>query len=74
MTTNQQMQKPATGPVRVVDGNQGVARLTPAPTQPGTYLGMPKFPKAAKKQTETSLADVLEASLAASGGKERKRA
>lgn len=33
-----------------------------------------RFPKAAKKQTETSLADVLEASLAASGGKERKRA
>ncbi|GAB2495823.1 LutB/LldF family L-lactate oxidation iron-sulfur protein [Luteococcus sediminum] len=52
MTTNQQMQKPATGPVRVVDGNQGVARLTPAPTQPGTYLGMPKFPKAAKKELE----------------------
>ncbi|HEX6037333.1 Ku protein [Longimicrobium sp.] len=33
-----------------------------------------KFPKAPKKQGETSLADVLEASLAASGGKERKRA
>ena len=33
-----------------------------------------RFPRAAKKQTETSLADVLEASLAASGGKERKRA
>jgi DNA end-binding protein Ku len=33
-----------------------------------------RFPKAARKQTETSLADVLEASLAASGGKERKRA
>jgi DNA end-binding protein Ku len=33
-----------------------------------------RFPKAPRKQGETSLADVLEASLAASGGKERKRA
>ena len=33
-----------------------------------------KFPRAPRKQTETSLADVLQASLAASGGKERKRA
>jgi non-homologous end joining protein Ku len=36
-----------------------------------------RFPTAPRRQTETSLADVLEASLAASGGtggKERKRA
>lgn len=33
-----------------------------------------KFPRAPRKQTETSLADVLQASLAATDGKERKRA
>lgn len=33
-----------------------------------------KFPEAPKKARETSLADVLERSLAATGGKERKRA
>ncbi len=37
---------------RVTDGNHGVARLTPAPDHPGTYLGMPKFPKAAKQELE----------------------
>lgn len=34
---------------RVRQGNHGLARLTPAPDKPGTYLGMPKFPKAAKE-------------------------
>jgi DNA end-binding protein Ku len=33
-----------------------------------------KFPRAPRKRTETSLADVLQASLAATDGKERKRA
>jgi DNA end-binding protein Ku len=33
-----------------------------------------KFPRAPKKRAETSLADVLQASLAATDGKERKRA
>ena len=33
---------------RVTYGNHGVARLTPAPDKPGTYMGMPKFSKAVK--------------------------
>lgn len=35
---------------RVTEGNDGVARLTPAPHKPGTYLGMPKFTKAVKTE------------------------
>ncbi len=37
---------------RVTEGNGGVARLTPAPDRAGTYLGMPKFPKAARSELE----------------------
>lgn len=44
--------KPISGPRRITQGNNGVARLTPAPNKPGTYLGMPKFPKAAKQELE----------------------
>jgi hypothetical protein len=33
-----------------------------------------KFPRAQIRKTEVDLAEVLEASLAAAGGKERKRA
>ena len=35
---------------RITEGNNGVARLTPAPDNPGTFLGMPKFSKAAKHE------------------------
>ncbi|NLI84261.1 MAG: iron-sulfur cluster-binding protein [Propionibacterium sp.] len=37
---------------RITEGNHGVARLTPAPDHPGTFLGMPKFSKAVKKELE----------------------
>ncbi|NLA29429.1 MAG: iron-sulfur cluster-binding protein [Propionibacterium sp.] len=40
---------------RITEGNHGVARLTPAPDAPGTFLGMPKFPKAVKKELELSV-------------------
>ncbi|MGL4832292.1 MAG: LUD domain-containing protein, partial [Propionibacteriaceae bacterium] len=40
---------------RVTEGNHGVARLTPAPDNPGTYLGMPKFSKAAKHELQLSV-------------------
>ncbi len=40
---------------RVTEGNHGVARLTPAPDNPGTYLGMPKFSKAAKHELGLSV-------------------
>ncbi|WP_130866451.1 LutB/LldF family L-lactate oxidation iron-sulfur protein [Acidipropionibacterium timonense] len=36
----------------VTEGNHGVARLTPAPDHPGTFLGMPKFSKAARTELE----------------------
>ena len=35
---------------RITEGNNGVARLTPAPDNPGTFLGMPKFSEAAKHE------------------------
>ena len=35
---------------RITEGNNGVARLTPAPDNPGTFLGMPKFSEAAKRE------------------------
>ncbi len=35
---------------RVTEGNHGVARLTPAPDHPGTFLGMPKFSNAVKHE------------------------
>ncbi len=37
---------------RISAGNHGVARLTPAPDHPGTFLGMPKFSKAVKHELE----------------------
>lgn len=37
---------------RITEGNHGVARLTPAPDNPGTFLGMPKFQKAVKTELE----------------------
>lgn len=40
---------------RITEGNHGVARLTPAPDHPGTFLGMPKFSKAVKKELELSV-------------------
>lgn len=40
---------------RVTYGNHGVARLTPAPDRPGTYMGMPKFSKAVKGELNLSV-------------------
>ena len=40
---------------RVTYGNHGVARLTPAPDKPGTYMGMPKFSKAVKGELNLSV-------------------
>lgn len=40
---------------RITEGNHGVARLTPAPDNGGTFLGMPKFQKAVKTELERSV-------------------
>ncbi len=40
---------------RITEGNYGVARLTPAPEHPGTFLGMPKFSKAVKGELKLAV-------------------
>ncbi|MFT8394853.1 LutB/LldF family L-lactate oxidation iron-sulfur protein [Propionibacterium sp.] len=40
---------------RITEGNYGVARLTPAPEEAGTFLGMPKFSHAVKGELKIAV-------------------